>query len=58
MAPGPKPGVPRREVGAFGPKSGTSFHALVLDAFDGGGTAGEEVKFRGGGGTDCCCGGW
>lgn len=53
------PGVPRLGVGCLAliKSSGISFQSLTFLAADGGGTDGEAVPVRGGGGRDTGCGG-
>lgn len=51
-------GVPRRDDGFGGPKSGVSFHAGMLGRFAAGTIDGELAKLRGGGAMECCCCAW
>jgi hypothetical protein len=57
IAPGPIDGVPRREAGFGGPKSGVSFQAGILVRLAAGTIDGELAKLRGGGAIGWCCGG-
>jgi hypothetical protein len=47
-------GVPRRDAGFGGPKSGMSFQAAMLGRLAAGTTDGEPEKLRGGGAIGCC----
>lgn len=46
-------GVPRREAGLGGPKSGVSFQAGILPLLAAGTIDGEFEKLRGGGAIPC-----